>query len=160
MTYPWLLKLDHQDEVDPWQIFGQRVGVAGCSICWPFHATTLPIRPCIHGTIESTTDTACIIFESLCSCIKMSTTSLPSRFKQTDSSLMHFIIITSIKRFAATMARPTMLILVVNLIVERKLYREIQIQLVRSIIGLKHRLGVALHWTNQLVNEQTGTETI
>ena len=26
-------------------------------------------------------------------------------------------------------------------------------QLVRSIIGLKHRLGLAVHWTNQLANE-------
>ena len=26
-------------------------------------------------------------------------------------------------------------------------------QLVRSIIGLKHRFGLGMHWTNQLANE-------
>ena len=30
---------------------------------------------------------------------------------------------------------------------------EVDIKVVRSIIGLKHRMGLGIHWTNQLVNE-------
>ena len=40
-----------------------------------------------------------------------------------------------------------------NALVPKGRREKVDRQLVRSIIGLKHRLGLDMHWTNQLANE-------
>ena len=40
-----------------------------------------------------------------------------------------------------------------NALVPKGRREKVDRQLVRSIIGLKHRMGVCIHWTNQLANE-------
>ena len=40
-----------------------------------------------------------------------------------------------------------------NTLVQKGRREKVDRQLVRSIIGLKHRLGLGVHWTNQLANE-------
>ena len=40
-----------------------------------------------------------------------------------------------------------------NALVPKGRREKVDRQLVRSIIGLKHRLGLGMHWTNQLENE-------
>ena len=40
-----------------------------------------------------------------------------------------------------------------NTLVPKGRREKVDRQLVRSIIGLKHRLGLGIHWTNQLANE-------
>ena len=40
-----------------------------------------------------------------------------------------------------------------NALVPRGRREKMDRQLVRSIIGLKHRMGLGVHWTNQLTNE-------
>ena len=40
-----------------------------------------------------------------------------------------------------------------NALVSKGRREKVDRQLVQSIIGLKHRLGLGMHWTNQLVNE-------
>ena len=45
-----------------------------------------------------------------------------------------------------------------NTLVPKGRREKVDRQLVRSIIGLKHRLGLGMHWTNQLTNELHTTE--
>ena len=40
-----------------------------------------------------------------------------------------------------------------NTLVPKERREKVDRQLVRSIIGLKYRLGMGVHWTNQLMNE-------
>ena len=40
-----------------------------------------------------------------------------------------------------------------NALVPKGRREKVDRQLVRSIIGLKHRMGLGIHWTNQLANE-------
>ena len=40
-----------------------------------------------------------------------------------------------------------------NALVPKDRREKVDRQLVRSIIGLKHRMGMGIHWSNQLVNE-------
>ena len=40
-----------------------------------------------------------------------------------------------------------------NTLVPKGRREKVDRQMVRSIIGLKHRLGLGVHWTNQLANE-------
>ena len=40
-----------------------------------------------------------------------------------------------------------------NTLVPKGSREKVDRQLVRSIIGVKHRLGLGVHWTNQLKNE-------
>ena len=40
-----------------------------------------------------------------------------------------------------------------NALVPKDRREKVDRQLVRSIIGLKHRIGLGIHWTNQLANE-------
>ena len=40
-----------------------------------------------------------------------------------------------------------------NMLVPKDRREKVDTQLVRSIIGLKHRMGLGIHWTNQLANQ-------
>ena len=40
-----------------------------------------------------------------------------------------------------------------NALVPKATREKVDRQLIRSIIGLKHRMGLGIHWTNQLANE-------
>ena len=40
-----------------------------------------------------------------------------------------------------------------NALVPKGRRKKVDRELVRSIIGLKHRLGLGIHWTNQLAND-------
>ena len=40
-----------------------------------------------------------------------------------------------------------------NTLVPKGRREKVDRQLVRSIIGLKHRMGLGIHWTDQLANE-------
>ena len=40
-----------------------------------------------------------------------------------------------------------------NVLVQKGRREKVDRQLVRSIIGFKHRMGLGIHWTNQLANE-------
>ena len=40
-----------------------------------------------------------------------------------------------------------------NALVHKSIREKVDRQLVRIIIGLKHRMGLGIHWSNQLANE-------
>ena len=49
---------------------------------------------------------------------------------------------------------PHIMLAELNALVPKDRREKVDRQLVRSIIGLKHRMGLGIHWTNQLANEQ------